>query len=68
MIYLDYASTTTLLKEVKETIENIADLFIEELSEQDIKFKLKDIILLGSNVSYNYTKDSDLDVHLIADS
>ena len=57
-----------LKKEVKETIENIADLFIEELSEQDIKFKLKDIILLGSNVSYNYTKDSDLDVHLIADS
>ena len=57
-----------LKKEVKETIENIADLFIEELSEQDIKFKLKDIILLGSNVSYNYTKDSDLYVHLIADS
>lgn len=57
-----------LKKDVKETIENIADLFIEELSEQDIKFKLKDIILLGSNVSYNYTKDSDLDVHLIADS
>lgn len=57
-----------LKKDVKETIENIANLFIEELSEQDIKFKLKDIILLGSNVSYNYTKDSDLDVHLIADS
>lgn len=57
-----------LKKDVKETIENIADLFVEELAEQDIKFKLKDIILLGSNVSYNYTKDSDLDVHLIADS
>ena len=30
--------------------------------------KVKDIILIGSNVSYNYTKDSDLDVHIIADS
>ena len=57
-----------LKPEVKETIQNIANEFVKELSEDDISFVLKDIVLLGSNVSYNYTKDSDLDIHLIADS
>ena len=57
-----------LRPEVKETIEKIADTFVKELGDDGIKFTLKDIILLGSNVSYNYTKDSDLDIHLIADS
>ena len=33
----------------------------------DVKFKLKDVWLTGSNVSYNYTKYSDLDVHLMTD-
>ena len=54
--------------EVKETIEKIVDTFIKELHEDGVKFNLKDIILVGSNVSYNYTKDSDLDIHIIADS
>lgn len=31
----------------------------------DIDFKLKDVWLTGSNVSFNYTKYSDLDVHLM---
>lgn len=57
-----------LKPEVKETIEKIAKTFIDELGNDGIKFDLKDIVLLGSNVSYNYTKDSDLDIHLIADS
>lgn len=57
-----------LKPEVKTTIENIVTLFIDELQDDEIQFNLKDVILLGSNVSYNYTKDSDLDVHLIADS
>ena len=57
-----------LKPEVKETIEKIANTFMEELANDGIKFTLKDIILLGSNVSYNYTKDSDLDIHLVADS
>jgi len=57
-----------LKPEIKDKIEQIAYQFIRELNESDIKFVLKDIVLLGSNVSYNYTKDSDLDIHLIADS
>ena len=57
-----------LKPEVKETINKIVDQFISELANDGIKFSLKDIVLLGSNVSYNYTKDSDLDIHLIANS
>lgn len=57
-----------LRPEVKETIENIAKEFISQLNDDGIKFDLKDIVLIGSNVSYNYNKDSDLDIHLIADS
>lgn len=54
--------------EIKEAIEKIVNQFIEDLKEDGIKINLKDVILVGSNVSYNYTKDSDLDVHLIVDS
>ena len=57
-----------LKPEVKEAIIKIADEFVKELGEDGITFALKDVVLLGSNVSYNYTKDSDLDIHLIADS
>lgn len=57
-----------LKPEVKEKVIEIVDTFIKELREDDIKFNLKDIILVGSNVSYNYTRDSDLDIHIIADS
>lgn len=31
------------------------------------KLKVSDIVVVGSNASYNYTKHSDLDVHLIVD-
>ena len=53
---------------VAKAIMNIANEFVKELGEDGISFTLKDVILLGSNMSYNYTKDSDLDIHLIADS
>ena len=57
-----------LKPEIKEAIQKIVDEFLNELSEDEIGFLLKDIVLLGSNASYNYNKDSDLDVHLIVDS
>lgn len=57
-----------LKPDVKEAIEKIAEQFINGLKEDKIKFYLEDIVLVGSNVSYNYTKDSDLDIHLIANS
>ena len=57
-----------LKPEIKEAIEKIVNQFIKGLKEDGIKINLKDVILVGSNVSYNYTKDSDLDIHIIADS
>ena len=56
-----------LKDDVKEAIIKIANKFIDDLKEDGVKFKMKDIILVGSNVSYNYTEDSDLDIHIIAD-
>jgi hypothetical protein len=32
------------------------------------KSKIKDILLLGGNAGYNYTKYSDLDLHIVADT
>lgn len=57
-----------LKDDVKEAIEKIAEEFVKELKADKIKFYLEDIVLVGSNVSYNYTKNSDLDIHLIASS
>jgi hypothetical protein len=33
----------------------------------EIPFKVVDVVITGSNVNYNYTNQSDLDLHLIAD-
>ena len=54
-----------LKPEVLNKLKNIAQAFIESL---DIPTSaIRDIVLTGSNVSYNYTPQSDLDVHLIVD-
>lgn len=42
--------------------------FIKELAVDDIKFNLADVRIVGSNCSYNYTDQSDLDVHIVADT
>jgi len=55
-----------LKPEVIEKINQIVDLFLADLKEDGIKIDVEDIILVGSNVSYNYTKDSDLDIHIVA--
>lgn len=57
-----------LRPEVLGQIKEIVDLFLEELAEDEIKIKVVDVILVGSNVNYNYSKHSDLDVHIIADT
>jgi len=58
---------TKLKKDVREKAIEVAEELINAMEEADIKFKLKDIVLTGSNASYNYTKDSDADIHLVAD-
>lgn len=57
-----------LKPEVREKILEIAKEFTDGLKEDGIKFDLKDIRLVGSNCSYNYTDKSDLDIHLIMDT
>lgn len=58
-----------ILKEnVRKKMLEIVDEFLNNLKEQNIEIKVKDILLVGSNANYNYTKDSDIDLHIIADT
>ena len=52
--------------EVSEKLHEIVDQFILELEENDIPIKVLDAHLVGSNASFNYTDESDLDVHVVA--
>lgn len=57
-----------LRDEVKEKLLDIADEFSKELKESNVPFEPVDIQIVGSNASYNYTKDSDIDLHLIVNT
>jgi predicted nucleotidyltransferase len=58
-----------LLKDkVRDKMLEIVDEFLADLKEQDIKIKVDDILLIGSNASYNYTKDSDIDLHILTNT
>lgn len=58
-----------LLKDkVRDKMLEIIDEFLADLEEQDIKIKVDDILFIGSNASYNYTKDSDIDLHVLANA
>ena len=63
-----FTDKETLKPEVSAKIKDIVNEFVNMLAEDEIKIEVKDIILVGSNVSYNYTKDSDIDIHIIADT
>lgn len=54
-----------LKDQVHDKMLEIVEEFLKNLKEQDIKIKVKDILLVGSNANYNYTKDSDIDLHII---
>ena len=54
--------------EVREKLLQIADEFIKCVKDDEVKFILKDVKLVGSNASYNYNPDSDIDLHLVADT
>jgi hypothetical protein len=53
-----------LRNDVKEALLRIAHKFEQYL---DINVAVEDIIVTGSQASYNYTEHSDLDLHLIID-
>lgn len=54
-------------KEVRIRLCEIADMFVESIQEDNIPIKVYDYWLVGSNAAYNYTPDSDIDVHIIVD-
>ena len=55
-----------LKPEVRDKMLEIVDDFTDGLKEDGIAIDVSDILFLGSNANYNYTKDSDIDLHIIA--
>ena len=58
-----FSEDNKLYEIVRDRLLSIVEKFIE-YSELDIN--VADIQLVGSNASYNYSEDSDLDVHIIS--
>lgn len=56
-----------LVKTVRKSLLNIVNQFEADLLEKDLKLPVKDIIIIGSNADYNYTGDSDIDLHILID-
>lgn len=63
-----WTKANTLKPEVTLKIRDIVGEFLNQLAEDSIQIFVDDILLVGSNCSYNYTKDSDLDIHIIANT
>ena len=57
-----------LREQVQYKLLNIVEEIKDIADENDVDLIVKDVVLLGSNCSYNYTKDSDIDLHIIADT
>ena len=53
---------------VRDKMLEIVDEFLADLKKQNIKVKVDDILLIGSNASYNYTKNSDIDLHILTNA
>lgn len=55
----------TLKPEIRKRLLEISRMFIDSVESNDISFS--DIVLVGSMANYNYTEDSDIDVHIIVE-
>jgi len=62
-----FDANNMLKPEILAKTNEIVDEFMKILTEDDVKLNIKDIILAGSNASYNYTDKSDADIHIVAD-
>lgn len=63
-----FTKEEVLKDKVRDKMLEIVDTFLADLEEQDVKIKVDDILFIGSNASYNYTKDSDIDLHVLANT
>lgn len=53
---------------IRDALLDVAYQFIEDVKEDtEIDVPISDIILVGSNASYNYTEYSDIDIHIVTD-
>ena len=53
---------------IRDALLDVAYQFIEDIKEDtEIDIPISDIILVGSNASYNYTEYSDIDIHIVTD-
>lgn len=55
----------SLKPEIKNQIEKVVQKFKDYLANLKIDINIDDVILVGSNASYNYNSKSDLDIHII---
>ncbi len=63
-----FTKEETLKDKVRDKMLEVVDEFLADLKEQNIKIKIDDILMIGSNASYNYTKNSDIDLHILANA
>ncbi len=63
-----FTKDEVLKDKVRDKMLEIVDTFLADLKEQDVKIKVDDILFIGSNASYNYTKNSDIDLHILANT
>ena len=56
----------SLKPEIRKKAEEVVNEFLRLLAEDEVKLQVRDVILTGSNASFNYTKDSDVDLHILA--
>lgn len=57
----------SLKSDIKAKLLEIYQAFISKLKENEIPIDVIDVLLLGSNAAYNYTDNSDIDLHIITD-
>lgn len=55
----------SLRDDVSRALLRIAKEFINDLKDWDVPLEVVDIWLVGSNAAYNYTNQSDIDIHII---
>lgn len=56
-----------LKQEVANKLDEITNRFVSGIEEKGLDLNILDRRIVGSNASYNYTKYSDLDIHIIVD-
>ena len=55
-----------LKPEIRQKAQDVVNEFLRILVEDEVRLEVRDVILTGSNASFNYTKDSDVDLHILA--